>query len=66
MYPTLTRYAGPAKANIRFRSVGLRVETDPWTSGREVLVLDSCGFDAKVNYSSLGIRPATGWVFYEA
>src|SRR5207245_21194 len=35
MYPTLTRYAGPANANIRFQTETWDVPTLEWTSARD-------------------------------
>jgi hypothetical protein len=37
MYPTLTRYAGPAKAKIRFHKLGCFVSTELCTSSRDLL-----------------------------
>src|SRR5690348_8598312 len=67
MYPTLTRYAGPAKANIRFQKETWPVSTLAWTSASErvspicpVVTIDLTIVKFRGNVNSCGARLPDG------
>ena len=51
MYPTLTRYAGPANASMRFQNETWPVPTLEWTSASDRAVLTGPVVAMALNYS---------------